>query len=200
MNCFNLERWIHQLWGFDHLRSCIISLLIERVLHELLLKTEVLKLLFSSSLTVLINRVIHESQFTHLCLLLVLHLYIFQNDFSSVNIALVPVILLSQEGVPFVLGLLQAHVSLLESLWILRSMVFDWVVGSFCDFTSFLILWVELVYRIQAESILAFLNHLIKLFEVRPLCLKLSPALVFDLVKCAWVVFCLALYVILYIH
>ena len=150
--------------------------------------------MFLSALAFLVDRVIHDVKLANLDFLLVLHLNVLKNNFSSADMTLLPFVLPSQEHVPLLFGLLQAFISCLKPLHVLRPVVLNRMIGSIGNLLRLYSLCIEFNDRIPTEDILFFFVLFLELFLVVPLSLKLSPAFVLDCIECARVDFALLLY------
>ena len=197
VDSIDFECRTHQLRAVDHLWGCYTSLLIEGILNKFLLQPEVLTFLLSSTLALLIDWIVHDAQFAHLCLLLVLHLNVLEDDFASANVTLVPLIFFFQEVFSVMLNLLQTFISRLKSLHILRPVVINRLIDPFCNFFWFCSLSIKLVYGVQTKGILTLFTLFFVLLPVVSLRLKLRPALVFDCIDSARVKLTLVLYFLL---
>ena len=145
MHGVHFEDGAVQLCVQDQRCRRLTRFLVESILHELLRQQKVLVLLLPSPLALLVHLSVHLPQFAHLCLLQVLHRDVLQDDLTRLHVALVPLVFLTQEIVSLVLRPLQAFISSLETLIILRPVVLHAVIGAFEELARFLLLRLELV-------------------------------------------------------
>ena len=156
--------------------------------------------MFTFAFTLLVHQIVHDAKSAHFCLLFILHLDVLQDNLTSVNVTLVPLVLATQEVIPIMLCPLQAFVSRLKSFIIFVFMVLNRMIGLLSDLFGLLLLRVELVDGIEAKVILSLFTYVFILFPVVALSLKLSPALIFDIIDSARVHLRLIQNVFLYCH
>ena len=80
--------------------------------------------------------------------MLILHLDVLEDDFASAYVTLVPLFLPPQEVLPIMLHLLQAFVSGLESLKILRPVFYNQMIRPLGNFSRLCSLSVRLVHYV----------------------------------------------------
>ena len=175
---------------------CHARLLVEGVLHELLLQPEVLRLLLTFALTLQVHYSVHLSQLLHLFALFLLHLDIFEDDLARQDFVLVASGLLGQEIIPVVLGPLEALVSRLKPLLVLRAVIVHVRIGPLSQLFRLGLLRVVLVKDFLAVFLQPHLHNLLKLRVVLLLHIKLVLAFDFDLIDCARMLVKLALEVL----
>ena len=156
--------------------------MIKCILNEFLFKQEVLTFLFTFAFALLVHQIVHDAKSAHFCLLFILHLDILQDNLTSVHVTLVPLVLATQEVIPIMLCPLQAFVSRLKSFMIFVFVVINRMIGPLSDLFGLLLLRVELVDGIEAIVVLSLITYFLILFPVVELSLKLSPALIFDII------------------